>query len=874
MGAQSSAASRAQKRKKDEEEKKKNALKVQRERMHYAGHVDQNLVDVADAWTSHVQIAPKHTHKLGWYSDLAYKCEALANNNSFSLFIIFVIGVAGIVVGMQTYDSLSNNQYVNAIDLVVLLIFIFELILKVIAEDNKPLRFFYGPDWKWNLFDFIIIIVSLPVWGDTLGGGSTKLLRLMRLMRVMKLVRKVPQLQMIVMGLIGGLKSIGYICLLLTIIFYVYAIAGIYAFRGNDDFHFGSLEVAMVTLFRAATLEDWTNIFYNNYYGCVSDKWNDGFYTPDKSLDNGATMFYCTNSDRSPIQQWIAVFYFISFIIISAFTMLALFIGAVTMSMTEAMETMKGEKEEAERIKILERARQKMSKSARSPNRYSMQGGPSISRSISKDTNSESAEFNGQLSNLNQEDEEEGQQECDLNLDEISKLQNLLDIAWGKEPISLTNITATSNIFYPGSFKFMYQNFANVMRNFTSNPRFVNFVTLIICIAGLLVGLQTYTFNESTTKVLNLLDSSILGIFSAEVLLKTLGHGFKPWRYFYYRSINGWNVFDYIVVAGSFLPGVGSLLPILRLLRLLRVLKLLRSLPQLRIIVEALIGAFSSISYIVMIICLVFYVFAILAMILFAENDPVEFGSLHISLFTLFRCATLEDWTDVMYINMYGCDKYGYVGIEHLCTSPQSMYFGSMIYFIIFIVIGALVLLTLFIGVVTTSMEEASDEQKERVDVFERVKEIQDSLNISDETIQVYKEVFATLDLDGGGTLDEDELALGFVKLNLPYTKDELKEMVALVDSDNSGEIDLAEFMGFMDILRAAIESLETEEGVRELEKKRMDKQAAEREALQLRGSAKYGTQLKINLSQSSRGGSDFVRIGENRSSNYKVFPA
>jgi len=27
---------------------------------------------------------------------------------------------------------------------------------------------------------------------------------------------------------------------------------------------------------------------------------------------------------------------------------------------------------------------------------------------------------------------------------------------------------------------------------------------------------------------------------------------------------------------------------------------------------------------------------------------------------TLFRCATLEDWTDVMYINMYGCKDYGY----------------------------------------------------------------------------------------------------------------------------------------------------------------------------------------------------------------------
>ena len=67
----------------------------------------------------------------------------------------------------------------------------------------------------------------------------------MRLMRVMKLVKKIPQLQMIVMGLIGGMQSISYILLLLTIVLYLFAIMGIYAFGLNDTFHFGNLNVAM-----------------------------------------------------------------------------------------------------------------------------------------------------------------------------------------------------------------------------------------------------------------------------------------------------------------------------------------------------------------------------------------------------------------------------------------------------------------------------------------------------------------------------------------------------------------------------------------------------------------------------------------------------
>ena len=97
----------------------------------------------------------------------------------------------------------------------------------------------------------------------------------MRLMRIAKIVRKVPQLQvrdpsadpaaaplplsrfashfpahiprlaprvkMIVMGLIGGMKSIGYIVLLLFMVFYLFAIAGIMFFRDNDPWHFRDL---------------------------------------------------------------------------------------------------------------------------------------------------------------------------------------------------------------------------------------------------------------------------------------------------------------------------------------------------------------------------------------------------------------------------------------------------------------------------------------------------------------------------------------------------------------------------------------------------------------------------------------------------------
>ena len=84
-------------------------------------------------------------------------------------------------------------------------------------------------------------------------------------------------------------------------------------------------------------------------------------------------------------------------------------------------------------------------------------------------------------------------------------------------------------------------------------------------------------------------------------------------------------------------------------------MKLVKALPELRIIVTSLLSSFSSLGYIAMLMAMMFYIFAILAVMLFGANDPYHFGSLHISFLSLWRSATGEDWTDLMYIAMYGC---------------------------------------------------------------------------------------------------------------------------------------------------------------------------------------------------------------------------
>jgi voltage-gated sodium channel len=122
--------------------------------------------------------------------------------------------------------------------------------------------------WEWNNFDFWLMCVCwVP---PSLLGGDAAFLRIIRLMRLFKIVRKIKQLQVIVTGLVKGLKSVKYIMLLMCLVFYLYAVLGVSTFRKNDPFHFGGVGMAMLTLFRIATLDNWTMVWYLTNYGCDS----------------------------------------------------------------------------------------------------------------------------------------------------------------------------------------------------------------------------------------------------------------------------------------------------------------------------------------------------------------------------------------------------------------------------------------------------------------------------------------------------------------------------------------------------------------------------------------------------------------------------
>jgi voltage-gated sodium channel len=265
-----------------------------------------------------------------------------------------------------------------------------------------------------------------------------------------------------------------------------------------------------------------------------------------------------------------------------------------------------------------------------------------------------------------------------------------------------------------------------VCRQIANAHWFSRFITIVILLAGVLVGAETYpSVIARHGDTLHVIDAIIIWIFAAEVVIKMVAEAPRPWRYFK----DGWNCFDFAIVAVVFLPIDTEFVMVLRLVRVLRVLKLVRALPKLQILVSALLKSIPSMGYVSLLLLMLFYLFAVTATFLFSGNDPVHFENLQTAMLSLFRVVTLEDWTDVMYIQMYGCDNYGYDGIEHRCTQPAAYPIFGAAFFCSFVLIGTMIVLNLFVGVIMNGMDEAQKEQQIQNKMEERPASLQADLS-------------------------------------------------------------------------------------------------------------------------------------------------
>lgn len=222
-----------------------------------------------------------------------------------------------------------------------------------------------------------------------------------------------------------------------------------------------------------------------------------------------------------------------------------------------------------------------------------------------------------------------------------------------------------------------------------ANKLFEFIVIGIIIFSALLIGAKTYDIDPTAAKVLAILDIGITIFFLVEVLLRFIACENKK-RFFH----NAWNIFDTIIVVVSLIPINESEFAFLaRLIRIFRVLRLISVIPELRVLVGALIKALPSMGYVLLLMFILFYMYAAVGSFMFESINPNLWGDIAISMLTLFRVVTFEDWTDVMYETM-------------------TVYPLSWSYYLSFIFFNAFVFLNMMIGIVISKMQEQSDEEK------------------------------------------------------------------------------------------------------------------------------------------------------------------
>ena len=197
----------------------------------------------------------------------------------------------------------------------------------------------------------------------------------------------------------------------------------------------------------------------------------------------------------------------------------------------------------------------------------------------------------------------------------------------------------------------------------------------------------TPKLGAAAAKALFVLDGLCIVFYVTEAVLKLAAYGRAYFR-------DGWNVFDFTIVALSLVPT--SLLPIpaqvariARVFRAFRVFRLVSSFKKMRIIVEAVVRSLPGVMWTAALQLIIFYVFAVIGVTLFGASHPEYFGNLGRAFYTLFQIMPLESWSH---------------GIARPVMSAHPL---AWAYFVPFVVCSTFVMLNVVVGQVVSSIDEA-----------------------------------------------------------------------------------------------------------------------------------------------------------------------
>jgi voltage-gated sodium channel len=206
----------------------------------------------------------------------------------------------------------------------------------------------------------------------------------------------------------------------------------------------------------------------------------------------------------------------------------------------------------------------------------------------------------------------------------------------------------------------------------------------VILANAVVLGLETYDgIEQEAGDALSTLNDIFLGIFVVEIAIRIAAHGSRPKDYFK----SGWNVFDFVVIGGAFLPGLREDATALRVLRLLRIVRVVSIFPDLRFLIRGMVRSLPPIASMAMLTSLLIYIYGILGWIFFADTDPEHWGDIGEAMLSLFVVLTLESWPEIM-------------------GDVIDVHPWAWIYFVSYVLTTSFLLINMVIAILINSLEE------------------------------------------------------------------------------------------------------------------------------------------------------------------------
>ncbi|XP_055550029.1 voltage-dependent calcium channel type A subunit alpha-1-like isoform X9 [Wyeomyia smithii] len=251
------------------------------------------------------------------HSGFKYTVWRIVVSAPFEYFIMTLIVFNTLLLMMKCHDQNKKlENFMKYLNMIFTGMFSVETVLKIIGFGAR--NFFKD---AWNVFDLITVIGSivdaliLLLWENSFNVGF---LRLFRAARLIKLLRQGDTIRILLWTFVQSFKALPYVCLLIAMLFFIYAIIGMQVF-GNIELdpdtaisrhnNFRSFLDGLMLLFRCATGESWPNIML----ACMKGRRCD----PRANKPNetcGSTLAYG---------------YFVSFIFFCSFLMLNLFVAVI-----------------------------------------------------------------------------------------------------------------------------------------------------------------------------------------------------------------------------------------------------------------------------------------------------------------------------------------------------------------------------------------------------------------------------------------------------------------------------------------------------------------------------------------------------------------